>query len=281
MVSEVYPVPASDAGYAGRTLVSQAAFHGRRLWFAVWPPLTMLVLVAISWEIMARTLGNPLIPNLADIGGRFAGILLSGLAFEEMGNTLTRVLVGLSVAFPAAVIIGISSGRSEAVRRFFEPIILLGLTIPSIVWALLCVIWFGVSLTNPVVTVAMVAIPALSLNIQQGTSAIGSDLTDMVHVYKFSLWHRIIHLWIPAVAPYLLAGLRLGLSHAWKVVVLVEIFGMPNGMGYQISYEFGSHSVAGVLAWTLVFAITLSIIEYGILKNIEKFSTRWRTVSKI
>jgi NitT/TauT family transport system permease protein len=241
----------------------------------------MMVLIAGGWEMMARSANNPLIPDASTIAARLYGIVSSGIAFEEMGNTLVRVLVGLAVAFPAAIVVGVACGRSERARRLFEPVVLLGLTIPSLVWALLCVIWFGLGLMNPVVTVVLTSVPALSLNIQQGAAAIGSDLTEMAYIYRFSFMRRLLYIWIPGIAPYLMAGLRLGLSHAWKVVVLVEIFGMPDGMGYEISQEFGSHNVAGVLAWTLVFAITLSVIEFGLLKNVERLTTRWRTVSKI
>ncbi len=241
----------------------------------------MMLVVAVGWEVMARSAANPLIPGVATIGAKFADIVRAGLALEEMGNTLLRVLVGLAVAFPAAVLLGVVSGRSERARRLFDPVILLGLTIPSLVWALLCVIWFGLGLSSPVVTVGLASVPALSLNIQQGASAIGADVLEMAHIYRFSFLHRVMYIWIPGIAPYLLAGLRLGLSHAWKVVVLVEMFGMPNGIGYQISYEFGSHDVAGVLAWTLVFAIALSVIEFGVLKPVERLSTRWRVVSRV
>jgi NitT/TauT family transport system permease protein len=254
---------------------------GGRLWAAWWPFVATTLFVGIGWEVMARSARNPLVPNVAAILSRFFEIVGNGLAAEELGATLVRVLVGLAAAFPVAVALGIASGRSDRVRRLFDPILLLGLTIPSLVWALLCVIWFGLGLTSPVVTVVLASVPVLSLNIQQGAAAVSSDLLEMAHVYRFSHRDRLTYLWLPGIAPYLLAGWRLGLSHAWKVVVLVEMFGMPNGIGYQISYEFGSHDVAGVLAWTLVFAVALSIIEFGLLKNIERFSTRWRTVSRV
>jgi NitT/TauT family transport system permease protein len=254
---------------------------GAQLWAASWPPVATALLVGIGWEVMARSARNPLVPDVATIFSKFFEIVGNGLAVEELSATLVRVLVGLAAAFPVAVALGIASGRSDRVRRLFDPILLLGLTIPSLVWALLCVIWFGLGLTSPVVTVVLASVPVLSLNIQQGAAAISSDLLEMAHIYRFSRGDRLMYLWLPGIAPYLLAGWRLGLSHAWKVVVLVEMFGMPNGVGYQISYEFGSHDVAGVLAWTLVFAVALSIIEFGLLKNIERFSTRWRTVSRV
>ncbi|WP_186784744.1 ABC transporter permease [Streptomyces sp. CBG31] len=100
------------------------------------------------------------------------------LFYESLGVTVLRVSLGFLLAFAVAVVVGISMGRVEFVRRFFEPAVLIGLTVPGLVWALLCVMWFGISLANPVVAVALSAAPALTLNIYQGTRAMDGDLRE-------------------------------------------------------------------------------------------------------
>jgi NitT/TauT family transport system permease protein len=83
------------------------------------------------------------------------------------------------------------------------------------------------------------------------------------------------------MAPFLLSGLRMGLSLAWKIIVLVEIFGMSSGVGYELNQEFSSQNVAGVLAWTILFGAVIGIIEYGIIQGIERSVTRWRRVALV
>jgi NitT/TauT family transport system permease protein len=79
----------------------------------------------------------------------------------------------------------------------------------------------------------------------------------------------------------LLSGARLGFSHAWKVIVLVEIFGLSDGVGYQLNADFSAQDVAGMLAWTVAFGITMAVIEYGFLQNLERYLTRWRKAAKV
>jgi NitT/TauT family transport system permease protein len=146
---------------------------------------------------------------------------------------------------------------------------------------LLCVIWFGVSLANPIVAVAASAAPAIALTVAEGARAIDADLIEMAHVYRFAPRVRLLRVWLPALAPYLLSGSRFGLSLAWKVIVLVEIFGMSSGVGYQLSSAFSSQNVAAVLAWTLAFGGLMAVLEYGVPQSIERYVTRWRRVASI
>ena len=75
-------------------------------------------------------------------------------------------------------------------------------TVPGLVWALLCVIWFGVSLATPVVGVALGVAPALTVSVIQGVRAVDPDLIEMARVFRLKRWARLSRLWLPAMAPF-------------------------------------------------------------------------------
>lgn len=249
----------------------------RRRWLrAGLPALGFLVLLAAAWQLMAVLLDTVLVPDVPQIGSELVKIVADGSFAEQLGITVLRVALGFACAFVVAIAVGIAMGRNEFARRFFEPAVLLGLTIPGLVWALLCVIWFGIDLVNPVAAVALSSAPPLMLTIYQGTRSVDPDLLEMAHVYRFSRTTRLRRLWLPALAPSLFAGARLGLSLGWKVIVLVEVFGMSSGVGYQLNNAFASQNVAAVLAWTLLFALVMAVLEYGVLQGLERRASRWR-----
>jgi NitT/TauT family transport system permease protein len=261
-------------------LVRPPRTAARRRLVAAWPAAAFLVLLAAAWQVMATALDSVLVPGVPSIGEELVEIVADGSFVGELGITVLRVALGFACAFVMAVAVGIAMGRSEVARRFFEPAVLLGLTIPGLVWALLCVIWFGIELINPVAAVALSSAPPLMLTVYQGTRSVDPDLLEMAHVYRFSTRTRLRRLWLPALAPSLFAGARLGLSLGWKVIVLVEVFGMSSGVGYQLNNAFGAQNVAAVLAWTLLFAAVMAILEYGVLQGLERRVGRWRkTVS--
>jgi NitT/TauT family transport system permease protein len=248
----------------------------RRVARAVGPPLLFVVLALGAWALIAGTSSSPLIPSLSEIWTSLKDILQHGDAFGQIGVSVERVVLGFALAFVVAIGVGIVMGRNALVRDILEPAVLLGLTIPGLVWALLCVIWFGVALTTPVLAIALSAAPALVLNVVQGVRAVEPGLIEMAHVFRFDRRTRLFRLWLPALAPYLLSGARLGLSLGWKVLVLVEMFGMSSGVGYQLNQSFSAQDVSAVIAWTLLFSVAMAILEYGVLAVIERRVTRWR-----
>jgi NitT/TauT family transport system permease protein len=258
-----------------------AGRRGRPAAAALLPPLLFLVLATAGWQVLASLSSSVLIPDVGEVASSLSRIVREGGAFGELGVTIERVVLGFALAFVVALAAGIAMGRNALVASFLEPAVLLGLTIPGLVWALLCVIWFGVALTTPVVAIALSAAPALVLNVVQGMRAVDPGLVEMAHVFRFGPLARLRHLWLPSLAPFLLSGARLGLSLSWKVIVLVEMFGMSSGVGYQLNQAFSAQDVAAVLAWTLLFAVAMGVLEYGVLRALERRVTRWRRVTSV
>jgi NitT/TauT family transport system permease protein len=263
-------------GRGGVKLAAARRRSARHALATLLPPVAFCLLLVIGWEAMARAMHSPLLPGVAAIAGELRRILMTGAALTQIAVTLGRIVGGFALAFVVAVAIGIGSARSALIRRFFEPALVLGLTVPGLVWALLCVIWFGISPTTSVVAIMLGVAPALTLNVTHGIRAINPELIEMAHVFRFSRIVRLRYLWMPAIMPFLFSGARMGFSLAWKVIVLVEVFGLSDGVGYQLNAEFSAQNVAGVLAWTIAFGIAMAVIEYGLLQTVERRLTRWR-----
>lgn len=250
----------------------------RRVLRAVGPPLLFAGLALGAWALIAGTSSSPLIPGLGEIWASLKDVVRHGDALGQIGVSVQRVVLGFALAFGVAIVAGIAMGRNRFINDVLEPAIVLGLTIPGLVWALLCVIWFGVALATPVFAIALSAAPALVLNVVQGVRAVDGGLVEMAYVFRFGRRARLTRLWLPALAPYLLSGARLGLSLGWKVLVLVEMFGMSSGVGYQLQQSFSAQDVSAVIAWTLLFGVAMAILEYGVLAVVERRVTRWRRV---
>lgn len=247
----------------------------------VLPGLLFCVLLAGAWQIMAVRAASPLIPDVYLIGDELEAIVISGAAWTQIGTTLGRITLGMLLGFTVALAVGLASARNRFARGFFEPALLLGLTVPGLVWALLCVIWFGLSLKTSVVAIALGIAPALAVSIAQGIEAVDPQLIEAAHVYRLKFWVRLRRLWLPAILPFLMSGMRLAFSLAWKVVVLVEVFGLSSGVGYALNTAFISQNVAAVLAWTIAFSVVVAAIEYGLFQTVERRLTRWKRKASV
>jgi NitT/TauT family transport system permease protein len=240
------------------------------------PQIAFFVVMAAGWEAMARVLASPLVPGVQAIYREFVHICDHGFVFREIGVTFVRMSLGFLVALAVAFPLGILGAVSKTAARFIEPGLILGLTVPGLVWALLCVIWFGVSLASPVISVALGVLPSLVISIEQGIGSLSLEIIEMARVFRFSRRTVIRRIWLPLLYSFIISGCRIGFSIAWKVIVLAEIFGMSSGVGYQLNAQFSTQNVEGVIAWTLAFWAAMLVVEHAIFAPLERHSTHWK-----
>ena len=260
---------------AGKTLA------GLRATFVfLLPQIAFFIVLTVAWETMALWLDSPLAPRIDVIYREFLHIAEKGFVFREIGVTFLRMSLGFLLALAIALPLGIASAVSKTAERFIEPGVSLGLTVPGLVWALLCVIWFGVGLASPVVSVALGVLPSLVISVQQGIRSLPLETIQMARVFRLTRRTILLRIWLPLLYSFIVTGCRIGYSIAWKVIVLSEIFGMSNGVGYQLNAQFGSQNVEGVIAWTLAFWIAMLAVEHILFAPLERHSIRWKkTVS--
>ena len=98
----------------------------------------------------------------------------------------------------------------------------------------------------------------------------------MAKVYELSRWKSFRHVLLPQLLPYLAASSRSGISLIWKIVLVVELLGRSNGIGFQLHLYFQLFDIAGILACALTFVLIMQAIELLILRPLERHANRWR-----
>jgi NitT/TauT family transport system permease protein len=265
-----------SAAVAGaETLPPFGVSHGRDLLARLLPPLfAVLSVLGIWWAlymIYPRLLPSPL-STLREA----VRLVSDGTFFFHMYQSLRRVFVGAVFAMLLSVGVGIYMGTVVMGERFFQPLVVLGLTIPGLMWALIAVMLFGINEWSPYFAVTVTIFPMLVINIWAGVKSLDKELMDMSHVFHFTKWMKISQVILPQLVPNIFAATRYGLGLAWKVVVVVEMFGTSNGVGYQVMKSYQVFNMEGVIAWTLTFVAAMIVLEYGIINLAERRLTAWR-----
>jgi NitT/TauT family transport system permease protein len=235
-----------------------------------------IVALVFVWWLLSLFFPPTLVPKPWDTFVEVATIITTGNFFVEMGSTLRRVLVGFGIAMVGSIPLGILMGTIRSLESFFEPPVILGLTMPGLIWAVLMIMFFGLTETSAYAAVAITILPMLAISIWQGTKSIDKDLIDMSKVFHASPWSKVIDVILPQLVSHILAAIRYGLGLAWKVVVVVEMFGLSNGVGYQVVRGFNIFSMKAVLAWAITFLVVMIVIEFGIIGWLERRVTGWR-----
>ena len=81
---------------------------------------------------------------------------------------------------------------------------------------------------------------------------------------------------LPQLAPYIAAAMRSGLSLIWKIVLVAELLGRPNGVGFEIGVAFQLFDIPLLLAYSLSFAAVVLVIETLFVQPFEARASRWR-----
>ena len=143
-------------------------------------------------------------------------------------------------------------------------------------WALIAVMLFGINECRFLLRRGRHDVSHAGHQYLGGVKSLDKELMDMSHVFHFTKWMKITQVILPQLVPNIFAATRYGLGLAWKVVVVVEMFGTSNGVGYQVMKSYQVFNMEGVIAWTLTFVVAMIVIEYGIINLAERRLTAWR-----
>lgn len=241
----------------------------------VWAVLSFAVLCA-AWAALAMLADNRLMPAPLPVFARIAEGIASGEMPYHVAVTLARVAVSFALAMIIGAAIGIAMGRLGRLDRFFDGWLVLFLNMPALVTIILCYIWFGLNETAAILAVAINKIPNAAVMLREGARALDKDYHEMAAVYRFGPWKTFRHVTLPQLAPYLAAAARSGLALVWKIVLVVELLGRPNGVGFQLYTYFQLFDVTGILAYALAFICVVQVIELTLLQSWEAAANRWR-----
>jgi len=234
----------------------------------------------VVWQLVSMVMNSSVVPNPIEVFIQIGKNLGEGNTYYQLYITIVRVILGMALGVTSGIIAGVIMGLWRFGEEVLDVWVLALFTIPAIVYGMLCLLWFGLNDWAAIIAVGAGVMPAIAINMWQGTKAIDRDLIHMARSFRFSGRSVIARVVLPQLIPYILAALRYGLGISWKIVTVVELLGLSSGVGYTLNYWFGNFSMVQVMAWTLLFTVTLLIMEYGILKPLESHLTRWRPVAQ-
>jgi NitT/TauT family transport system permease protein len=214
------------------------------------PPLTVLALAAEEWR--------------------------SGDLLFHLGATLGRVLAAFILAMAIGAAIGIALGLSGRANRAFDPWLIVALNIPALVTIVLCYLWFGLTEVAAIAAVAVNKIPNVAVTLREGARALDRELAEMTRLYRFGPAATLRHVILPQLAPFMAAAARSGIALIWKIVLVVELLGRSNGVGFQIHLYFQLFEIGRIFVYAIAFILVMQAVELGVLQPWERHASRWR-----
>jgi NitT/TauT family transport system permease protein len=238
--------------------------------------LVSLVLLIAAWYAGSQLAGARLLPDPQAVALAIVEEARSGALAFNLAATLTRVAIAFAVAMTLGSVIGLVMGRSRIADRLGDPWLIVLLNMPALVIIVLAYVWGGLTETAAIAAVALNKLPIATVTVREGARSLDRALDDMAQVFRMGTWVRMRHIIAPQLAPYLAAAARSGLSLVWKIVLIVELLGRPNGVGFEIGVAFQLFDVTRILAYALAFIAVMLMIETILVQPLERHVARWR-----
>lgn len=236
---------------------------------------SVFVLIAL-WHITAFLADSPMLPLPINVLHSLIEHISNGELLHHLGITLYRVAMIFLIAMPVGIAFGLLMGNFKKVDAALDTFLVLGLNMPALVVIMLCYIWFGLSDVAAILAVVINKVPTVIVNIREGVKAIDKKLIEVAYIYNVSRYKMLFTFYIPQLYPYIIASARNGLSLIWKIVLVVELLGRSDGIGFQLSMFFQFFDITSILAYSFSFIVIIILIENFIFRPIDTQLSKWR-----
>ncbi|MEV0147399.1 MULTISPECIES: ABC transporter permease [unclassified Nonomuraea] len=225
----------------------------RRLW--------LVPVVLLGWELLARSQASPYLPAPTRIASWmherwFSGpYLLTEEAVDNFVPSLVRVVGSWSIAVVAGVALGVAIGRVAWLADYVDPLVEFGRAVPPPAMLPVFLVLFTMGTQVQVATIVFGVVWPILLNSIDGARNVDALQLETAAVFGVPARLRLFRIILPSASPKIFAGLRLSVSLALILMVISELKGSTDGIGYLLSVAGNNADMAGLWAGVVVLGV--------------------------
>lgn len=206
--------------------------------------------------------------------GPASHLSLTSAATGNILPSLGRIGVALIIVIVVSLPLGIAIGRSDAVSGYLEPLLHFGRSLPPAALVTMFIVLFKLGSEMEIAFIAFGAIWPVLVNTIDGARTVDPLQVETAQVFRLSPGQKITRLIVPATLPKFFAGLRLAVSLSLVLMVIAELTGSTNGIGYQMNTAYGNYQMTSLWAGIVLLGI-LGYLLNAMLTGVEHFALAW------
>ena len=239
-----------------------------------WPEIASILVGIVGWELLGRVLNFPFFPPFSAIVVAWVEVYQTGELVSELLMSMRSLVIGYGLAVVLGLTLGALMGRFRKVEYFFNPLVDINLSTPTLVYIPVLFAVFGVGDATRYTIVFMYAFFIIVVNTVTGIKTVDRSLIEMAHSFGASERQLFRRIMLPNALPLIMAGLRIGMSRAVKGMINGELFIALVGLGARLRYYSGAFNIEKVLA-ILLTIIVVAAITTAVVQLIDRRVTRW------
>jgi nitrate/nitrite transport system permease protein len=252
----------------------------------VLPPLVVLTVLLLLWQMAASQAGSSL-PPPTQVFSESRDLILhpffdnggtdKGLGFHILAS-LSRVALGYTLAAIAGIALGTLVGQSVYFMRGFDPIFQVLRTVPPLAWLPISLAAFRDGHPSAIFVIFITAVWPIIINTAAGIRNIPQDYRNVARVLQLNPFEYFTKIMVPAAAPYIFTGLRIGVGLSWLAIVAAEMLIGGVGIGFFIWDAWNSSLISDIIV-ALVYVGLVGFVLDRIIAFIGHVVTRGTAVN--
>ena len=238
---------------------------------------TAVVLVLALWEfVWYKQWVSPLFfSGPSAIAKQFWFLLTNGSLRTDILFSGKNFVLGLSAATVTGVVLGVLIGWYRRLRMIFDPFLNALYATPRLAMIPLIIIWFGIDWKSKVFIVFMASFFPILVNTVAGVRSLDADLLRAARAFCASDWQIFKTIALPGSVPFILTGIRQGVAMGLVGVVIGEMFGGSEGVGFLVAYGGQTFQTDTVFVGVLLIALSGMLLTF-LTERLERRFSRWR-----
>lgn len=236
--------------------------------------LPAAILLIWQWLSTNGSYSASQLPTPAAVGSALMELIERGTFWTHVAISVQRVLLGFVIGATAGLTLGSLVGLSRRASSLLSPTIQAIRAVPSLAWVPLLVLWMGIYEGPKVTLVAIGAFFPVFTTVASGFMHTDRKLIEVGRAYGLSGFKLATGILLPAAAPTIFAGLRLGLAQSWLFVVAAELIASSKGLGFLL-IDSQNTSRTDILFLAIISLAILGKLTDLLLATIEKRTLRW------
>ncbi|MNI08685.1 putative aliphatic sulfonates transport permease protein SsuC [compost metagenome] len=235
------------------------------------------VFVLVVWQLFGDIglIDTFFLPTPLIIAEAFRDLFLTGDLTHHLGISLGRAATGFALGGGLGLFLGVLVGFSRKTENILDPTVQLFRMIPHLAIAPLIILWFGFGETSKILIIAKGAFFPLYINTFLGIRSVDNKLIEVSNVLEFSRFKQIIRLILPASIPNILLGLRLSLAISWLGLVVAELIGSQEGVGFLINLAKQNSKTEVIFVGVIIFAVIGKLVD-SFVRLLDRKLLSWR-----
>ncbi|HUC61226.1 MAG TPA: ABC transporter permease [Alphaproteobacteria bacterium] len=249
----------------------------REDWLVLAGRFGIVIVFALAWEVLGRMgKSDPeLLPPLSKVLATLWQLLHDPDFMVDLRVTLVEIAAAFAIVAPLGLLIGFVVGENQRLYDVVNPTIQLMMATPKAIFLPIFIIAFGIGFTEKVVFSTMIGLFAVILAGIAAVHSVPQGLVTAARSFGVNRRQLYLQIYLPAMTPLIIGGLRLGLVFTIFGVLLSEMYAASNGVGHAFvawgeSYRM-PELMAGVL---LIVVITVALDE--MMRLAEEHYGKWR-----